>query len=111
MTNQYALINTETNKVMCRSTLSAKEARTLNYAFNLNAVSKKYVLASELLSKFAEYKSWPSEFDGAHDVLEWRRSLPYDAMGDYSNVEPSKEQQRLDNFNKNNPTNNLQDLM
>tara|TARA_S200002703_G_scaffold139025_1_gene129544 strand:- start:1 stop:369 length:369 start_codon:yes stop_codon:yes gene_type:complete len=36
-------------------------------------------------------KRWPSDFDGAHHV--------------------NKEQERLNNFNKNNPTNNLQDLM
>ena len=36
-------------------------------------------------------KYWPSDFDGAHHV--------------------NKEQERLDKFNKNNPTNNLQDLM
>lgn len=58
-----------------------------------------------------KYKKWPSDFDGAHHVAESRKGLPYDAMGDYSNIEPSKEQERLDNFNKNNPTSNLQDLM
>ena len=55
--------------------------------------------------------NFPNDFDGAHHVVESRKDLPYDAMGDYSNIEPSKEQERLDNFNKNNPTNNLQDLM
>ena len=111
MNNQYALINTDTNRVLVRVALSTKEAEILNDAFNLNAINKRFILASELLSKFAEYKSWPSDFDGAHDVVESRKGLPYDAMGDYSNIEPSKEQERLDNFNKNNPTNNLQDLM
>ena len=91
MNNQYALINTETGRVLVRVTLSTKESEILNDAFNLNAINKRFVLASELLSKFAEYKSWPSEFDGAHHV--------------------NKEQERLDNFNKNNPTNNLQDSM
>ena len=38
--------------------------------------------------------NFPNDFDGAHHVAEF-----------------SKEQERLDNFNKNNPTNNLQDLM
>ncbi len=54
-------------------------------------------MADELLDKAQELgyracgKRWPSDFDGAHHV--------------------NKEQERLDNFNKNNPTNNLQDLM
>ena len=54
-------------------------------------------MADELLDKAQELgyracgKRWPSDFDGAHHV--------------------NKEQERLDNFNKNNPTNNLQDLI
>tara|TARA_R100000152_G_C6681944_1_gene115598 strand:+ start:37 stop:444 length:408 start_codon:yes stop_codon:yes gene_type:complete len=54
-------------------------------------------MTNDLLDKATELgyracgKSWPSDFDGAHHV--------------------NKEQERLDNFNKNNPTNNLQDLM
>lgn len=57
-------------------------------------------MTNDLLDKAKELgyracgKSWPSDFDGVHHVAE-----------------PSKEQERLDNFNKNNPTNNLQDLM
>ena len=91
MNNPYALINTETGRVLVRVTLSTKEAEILNDAFNLNAINKRFVLASELLSKFAEYKSWPSDFDVAHHV--------------------NKEQERLDNFNKNNPTSNQQDII
>ena len=74
-------------------------------------------MTNDLLDKATELgyracgKRWPSDFDGAHHVAESRKDLPYDAMGDYSNIEPSKEQERLDKFNKNNPTNNLQDLM
>ena len=54
-------------------------------------------MTNDLLDKATELgyracgKRWPSDFDGAHHV--------------------NKEQERLDNFNKNNPTNNLQDLM
>jgi len=54
-------------------------------------------MTNDLLDKATELgcracgKRWPSEFNGAHHV--------------------NKEQERLDNFNKNNPTNNLQDLM
>lgn len=54
-------------------------------------------MTNDLLDKATELgyracgKSWPSDFDGVHHV--------------------NKEQERLDNFNKNNPTNNLQDLM
>jgi hypothetical protein len=57
-------------------------------------------MTNDLLDKAKELgyracgKRWPSDFDGAHHVAE-----------------PSKEQERLDKFNKNNPTNNLQDLM
>ena len=57
-------------------------------------------MTNDLLDKAKELgyracgKSWSSDFDGVHHVAE-----------------PSKEQERLDNFNKNNPTNNLQDLM
>ena len=54
-------------------------------------------MTNDLLDKATELgyracgKRWPSDFDGAHHV--------------------NKEQERLDKFNKNNPTNNLQDLM
>ena len=51
-------------------------------------------LSTMLKMKIVSEMNWPSDFDGAHYVAE-----------------PSKEQERLDNFNKNNPTNNLQDLM
>lgn len=58
MTNQYALINTETSQIIRRGcTLTPKEAEALNYAFALNQAGKKYLLASSLLSKFGEYKS------------------------------------------------------
>ena len=54
-------------------------------------------MANDLLDKVTELgyracgKRWPSDFDGAHHV--------------------NKEQERLDKFNKDNPTDNLQDLM
>ena len=70
MTNQYALINTETNKVLTSVTLSTKESQILNDAFNLNAVNKKVCFSFRAFSKFAEYKSWPNDFDGAHDVCK-----------------------------------------
>ena len=68
-------------------------------------------LSTMLKTKIVSEMNWPNDFDGAHHIAQSRKYLPYDAMGDYSNIEPSKEQARLDNFNKNNPTNNLQDLM
>ena len=49
---KYKLVNTQTGEVIGKSTLSRKEAQTLNYAFNLNAVNKQ----------------WPNDFDGAHHV-------------------------------------------
>ena len=55
--------------------------------------------------------SYPRDFDGAHHVVESRKDLPHDAMGDYSNIESNKAQERLDKFNKDNPVDNLQDLM
>lgn len=70
-------------------------------------------MAEEILDKARELGalSYPRDFDGAHHVAESRKDLPYDAMGDYSNIEPNKAQERLDKFNKDNPTDNLQDLI
>jgi len=50
-------------------------------------------MAEDLLAQAEKmgYKRFPTDFDGAHHV--------------------NKEQERLDKFNKDNPTDNLQDLM
>tara|TARA_R110000851_G_scaffold10028_1_gene36683 strand:+ start:497 stop:904 length:408 start_codon:yes stop_codon:yes gene_type:complete len=84
----------------------------------IDAVEVKSVttqMCEDVLDKARELGalSYPRDFDGAHHVkVEARKDLPYDAMGDHSQVEPSnKEQERLDKFNKDNPTDNLQDLM
>lgn len=58
---KYKLVNTQTGEVIGKSTLSRKEAQTLNYAFNSNAVNKQYILETAKMN-------WPNDFDGAHHV-------------------------------------------
>ena len=51
---KYKLVNTQTGEVIGKSTLSRKEAQTLNYAFNLNAVNKQYILETAKMN-------WPND--------------------------------------------------
>lgn len=55
---QYVLWDFESKTKISKKSFSMtkKEADEKNYAFALNGVNKRYVLASHLLSKFAEYK-------------------------------------------------------
>ena len=53
---KYVLINTLTDQVLSRASLSKEEVLKLNYAMSMNGSLNKWILASTLLSRFAEYK-------------------------------------------------------
>lgn len=55
---QYVLLDLESKTKISKKlfSMTKKEADEKNHAFALNRVNKRYVLASHLLSKFAEYK-------------------------------------------------------
>jgi hypothetical protein len=53
---KYVLINTLTDEVLSKALLSREEVLKLNYAMSTNGSTNKWILASTLLSRFAEYK-------------------------------------------------------
>lgn len=53
---KYVLINTLTDEVLSRASLCKEEVLKLNYAMSMNGSLNKWILASTLLSRFAEYK-------------------------------------------------------
>ena len=53
---KYVLINTLTDEVLSKALLSREEVLKLNYVMSTNGSTNKWILASTLLSRFAEYK-------------------------------------------------------